>query len=186
MSRDEVKQLLMRVQASYPNWKPQPNIQMVIDVWNEYLEEYDYKVILAALNTYITTDTSGFAPSVGQVIQKLKAYQDRDELSEMQVWSLIKKAVSNSGYHAMQEYETLPPILQKVVGSPQNLKEWAMMDINSFESVVHSNVLRTYRTVRQQEIEYEKIPEKYRLMLDKALSGNKEIEKADMSAIEKN
>ena len=184
MSREEVKQLLMRVQASYPNWKPQPNIQMVVDVWHEYLAEYDYKVILAGLNAYITTDTSGFAPSVGQVLQKLKTYQDKDEISEMQVWGIIRKAICNANYHAKDEYNALPPVLQKVVGTPDNLRQWAMMDSSEVDSVIQSNVLRTYRTVRKQEIEYEKIPEKYRLMLDKVLSENKVIEKADNSAID--
>lgn len=183
MSRDEVKQLLMRIQATYPNWKPQPNIQMVVDVWYEYLADYKYNVMLAGLNAYITTDTSGFAPSVGQVIQTLKNYRNKDEVGEMQAWGMIYKAISNGSYHAKEEYDNLPPLLQKVVGSPQSLKEWAMMDIATVNSVVQSNVLRTYKVLRQSEIETERIPERVRLALDKALSENKQIGKEEIKGV---
>ena len=79
MTRDEVKQILMRIQVTYPNWKPSGDISLVVDVWHEYLSTYSYQEILAAVKSYVMSDTSGFAPSVGQILAKLKVKLDEEE-----------------------------------------------------------------------------------------------------------
>ena len=42
MTRDETKQILMRIQSTYPNWKPQGDLGFVIDTWNEYFDGIQY------------------------------------------------------------------------------------------------------------------------------------------------
>ena len=70
MTREETKQMLMVIQATYPNYKP-PEKAVAINAWTMALEEYPYKAVEIALKAYIKTDTSGFAPSPGQVIQSI-------------------------------------------------------------------------------------------------------------------
>ena len=64
MTRDETKQLLMRISSVYPNWKPQADLKYVVETWWEYLAEYTYGQMKAALKAYISADMSGFAPSI--------------------------------------------------------------------------------------------------------------------------
>lgn len=141
----------------YPNYKPS-NLSETVDVWNMMLNEYDYSQISTALKAYVHSDTSGFAPSIGQLINKLHEVQSPQELNEMEAWLLVGKALRNGTYGAIEEFNKLPPLVQKAVGSPDNLRNWAQTDSESIENVVQSNFMRTYRTVVNRAKEYQKMP----------------------------
>lgn len=157
MTEKEVKQLLAMTQAVYPNYNP-PSREAAVNAWLMCLSEYDNNVVMAAFKAYITTDTSGFAPSIGQLLDKLHAIQNPQELNEMEAWSLVSKALRNGYYGAVEEFNNLPPLVQKAVGSPDNLRNWSQTDTNSIENVVQSNFIKTYRTVVNRENEIKKMP----------------------------
>ena len=73
------------------------------------------------------------------------------KLNELEAWSLVRRALRNSGYHAKEEYEKLPPMVRRAVGSPDNLYCWSQMDIVSVENIVQFNFLQVYRAAVNQE-----------------------------------
>lgn len=158
MTRDETVKILMSIQAAYPNYKPHDKT-VAVNTWCEMLSEYTYQQVSIALKAYITTDTSGFAPSIGQIIEKMHMINQPAELSEMEAWSLVSKALRNGNYHASEEFEKLPLLVQKAIGTPRMLKNWAETDIEVIESVIQSNFMRTYRSVVQRSHEISKMPE---------------------------
>lgn len=151
----------------YPNYKPS-NLSETVDVWNMMLEEYSYSQISTALKTYVHSDTSGFAPSIGQLINKLHEVQSPQELNEMEAWLLVGKALRNGTYGAVEEFNKLPPLIQKAVGSPDNLRNWAQTDSESIENVVQSNFMRTYRIVVNRAKEYQKMPKNIQALIENA------------------
>ncbi len=151
----------------YPNYKPS-NLSETVDVWNMMLEEYSYSQISTALKTYVCSDTSGFAPSIGQLINKLHEVQAPQELNEMEAWLLVGKALRNGTYGAVEEFNKLPPLVQKAVGSPDNLRNWAQTDSESIENVVQSNFMRTYRIVVNRAKEYQKMPKDIQALIENA------------------
>lgn len=157
MTREETKQVLMIIQATYPNYKP-PDRTVAINAWTMALEEYPYKAVEIALKAYIKTDTSGFAPSPGQVIQKIHIAEEYTELSEMEAWTLVARALRNGIYGADTEFDKLPRTVQKAVVSPDNLRSWAQTDTESVETVIQSNFLRNYRTERKRTSELNRLP----------------------------
>lgn len=169
MTRDDTKKILMRIQSVFPNWKPTADLRFVVDTWCEYLVEYSYEQVLVALKAYISTDTSGFAPSIGQLVDKIHNFTQPCELNEMEAWSLVSKAIRNSAYNAESEFEKLPEAVKRAVGSPSNLRNWSQTDIESIENVVQSNFLRTYRTVLVREKENRKLPESVRIAMNQSL-----------------
>lgn len=169
MTRDDTKKVLMRIQSVFPNWKPTAELRFVVDTWCEYLEDYTYEQVLMALKAYIATDTSGFAPSIGQLIDKVNSLTVKDELNEMEAWSLVSNALRNSTYNAEAEFGKLPSLVQKAVGSASNLRNWAQTDTESVENVIQSNFMRTYRTVVARGKEYQKLPESVRLVMNSKL-----------------
>ena len=171
VTRDDTKKLLMRISSVYPNWKPQAELKYVVETWWEYLSEYTYDEMRAALKTYISTDTSGFAPSVGQLIDKLCTISNPTELSEMEAWSLVSKALRNGYYGAEQEFEKLPLLVQKTVGSPSQLRNWSQTDSDSVENVIQSNFMRTYRAVLSREKVISKMPPDIKKIVNSALKG---------------
>lgn len=165
MTEKEVKQLLAMTQAVYPNYNP-PSREAAVNAWLMCLSQYDNNVVMAAFKAYITTDTSGFAPSIGQLLDKLHTIQSPQELNEMEAWSLVSKALRNGYYGAVEEFNKLPPLVQKAVGSPDNLRNWSQTDTNSIENVVQSNFMRSYRLVVNRENEIKKMPADVRTLIE--------------------
>ena len=165
MTETEVRQLLAMTQAVYPNYNP-PSREAAVNAWLMCLSEYDNNVVMAAFKAYITTDTSGFAPNIGQLLDKLHLIQNPQELNEMEAWSLVSKALRNGTYGAVEEFNKLPPLVQKAVGSPDNLRNWAQTDSKSIENVVQSNFMRTYSTVVNRAKEYQKMPKDIQVLIE--------------------
>lgn len=165
MTKNEVVKLLMTIQTFYPNYQVE-NKEFTINAWYSIIGDCDYKPMEKALRAYITTDTSGFAPSIGQLINKLHEVQSPQELNEMEAWLLVSKALRNGTYGAVEEFNKLPSLVQKAVGSSDNLRNWAQTDSESIENVVQSNFMRTYRTVVNRAKEYQKMPKDIQALIE--------------------
>lgn len=170
MTREETVKIIRIMVDSYPNYKPN-NISETVDVWNMMLSEYAYEQISVALKAYILSDTSGFAPSVGQLVDKMKTITTPQELNEMEAWALVCDALRNSGYNYADEYAKLPPLVQKAVGLPTQLQTWALTE-NLNKDVVGSNFMRCYRVEVERQKEISKMPQNVREMLENISSSS--------------
>ena len=164
MTVNDARKIIAVMLVSYPNFKP-IDTELMATTWADMLNEYSYEQVSVALKCYITTDTSGFAPSIGQLIDKLKTVEQPQELNELQAWGLVRKAINNSGYHSDEEFAKLPPLVQKAVGTPGQLKQWGLSDIESIETVAQSNFMRTYRAVAKREDEVSRMPKEIRQLI---------------------
>lgn len=171
MTRDEVIDLQMVMQAAYPNYKP-PDKTVAVNTWLMMLEEYDKRSVMMAIKAYIATDTSGFAPSIGQVIDKIKSITTPKSMSEIEAWSLVRKAISDSSYNATDRFNELPVACQRAVGSPAQLRMWAQ-DTEFNENVVSSNFMRCYRSEIARQREIDRMPSEIRQMIDKVNNNSK-------------
>ena len=169
MTREETVKIIRIMVDSYPNYKPN-DISETVDVWQMMLSEYTYEQISIALKAYILSDTSGFAPSIGQLVSKMQTITKPQELNEMEAWALVSKAIRNSGYNSVEEFAKLPPLVQKAVGLPDQLMSWSL-DENFNEQVVSSNFMRCYRTELARNEELSKMPSEVKALID-SVSNN--------------
>ena len=170
MTREETVKIIRIMVDSYPNYKPN-DISETVDVWQMMLSDYDYNLVAMALKAYILSDTSGFAPSIGQLVDKMKSITSPQELNEMEAWSLVCDALQNSGYNYAEEYAKLPPLVQKAVGLPTQLQTWALTE-NLNKDVVGSNFMRCYRIEVERQNEISKMPQNVREMLESISNGS--------------
>jgi hypothetical protein len=157
MTREQVGKLLMTIQAYYPNYNP-PDKEITLNAWHIMLAEYPEELVLQALRACIATNTSGFAPDVGQIMSKIQTISQPQELDGMTAWGLVSKALRNGTYGAVEEFNKLPPLVKQAVGLPDNLKNWATSDYQTIETVIQSNFLRTYETVVKRANEINRMP----------------------------
>lgn len=156
MTRDETKRIVMLIASSYPNWNIK-DPSATVDAWTFVLDDYKFPHVAAAVKAYILSDTSGFAPSIGQIVDRIE--KGRPDIPEdLEAWALVSSAISHSGYEWRDEYEKLPEICQRAVGAPHNLHDWSQMQKETVQSVVQSQFLRSYRALRSREEEYSKYP----------------------------
>lgn len=154
MTRDETINILLTIQAAYPNFRVQDKT-ITVNTWHSLLGRYDYSQVISAVEAYVRSDKSGFAPSVGQVIDKICSIYENNDVNEIAAWGMVLKALRNSAYHAEEEFEKLPPAIQRTVSSPGQLKEWATMENldGTGLNVIQSNFMRTYRLEAERQKE---------------------------------
>jgi hypothetical protein len=172
MDRVEVKKLLYVVRANYKrhfdNYS-QEDFENLAIAWGMCLEGYTYEQASQGLKAFMVSDTKGFPPVVGQIIDQISKLDKSNEImGAMEAWGLVYKAVCNSTYNADTEFAKLPPLCQKVVGNPSNLKEMASMEMDTVKSVEQSHFIRQYNTAAEREKEIQKLPPSMRIALDVA------------------
>ncbi len=165
MTREETVKIIRIICGSFPNFKPS-DLSETVDIWNMMLEEYTYNQIAGALKSYILADSTGFAPSIGQMIAKVKTIEEPAQLNESEAWGLVSKAIRNGYYGAVEEFSKLPPLVQKAVGIPDNLRNWSQTNLESVETVIQSNFLRAYRVEAQRAAEISKMPSDIKTMIE--------------------
>lgn len=170
MNVTEAKKIIASMIVSYSNYKP-TDVDYAATIWADMLSEYTYEQVGGALRSFIMSDKSGFAPSIGQLVDKIHTMTQPQELNEMEAWSLVSKAIRNSGYNSVDEFAKLPPLAQKAVGLPSQLRTWAL-DENYNEEVVSSNFIKCYRNELAKQRELQKMPQNVRNLIGKANVGS--------------
>lgn len=166
MTRDEVAKLIYVIRSSYPHIFAKYTAQDVtnmVSAWQLVLEDYTYSQGSAGLRIYLSTETTGFPPSPGQVIACIhKAMPQDQEVSPLEAWAMVRKGMRNAGYNAKEEFEKLPEPVQRALGSFENLKEMSQLDIGRVETVEQSHFIRQYTAILEQMREEKKIPQRVR------------------------
>lgn len=162
MTVSEFAILADAIKTYYPKENMLPTKE-AIALWYDALKDIDYKSAERGLKRYVMLNK--FPPAISDIRENALGGAEIDELSEMEAWARISKAIGNANYHADEEFSKLPVDLQKVVGSPANLREWAMLDSDTVHSVVQSNVIRMYRTIAKRLGEEKRMPEPMRVKI---------------------
>ena len=179
LKREETVKIIRIICDCYPNYKPN-NLTETVDVWNMMLSDYTYEQVSVALKAYILADTNGFAPSIGQLVDRVNTFSQPQELNELEAWSLVYKAIRNSGYNSEYEFSMLPGLVRKAVGTSNQLRTWAM-DENFNEQVVGSHFIRCYRSEVARDRDFRKMPANIQSLISNNSNNqiNKRIQECD-------
>ena len=159
MTAKETAGILALVREYYPRDIEASSIAAKVKAWHLALCEYDFDAVKNAVIGFVKQDVKGFAPTPGQLIAQITTAGVEDAEAEAQdAWTLVRKALSNAGTshdwlgdrldpksQAEHRFEELPPIVQRIVGNPQQLTRWGEMDTGQLDTVVQSNFLRAYK-----------------------------------------
>ena len=154
MTLDETKKVIAVIISAYPNYHP-ADIKAVVSVWKELLEEHSYECVSTALRMYMSTDSNGFAPSPGQIIERVKLLTSERRLNEIEAWTLVRKAIQNRT--ELKRSEDISKL-------PQKLQE----NIRGKEGKQYAEITRKF----QEAVE--------RLSAEKKLEGKLEVSKSQM------
>ncbi len=136
--------------------------EAMLNLWATMFQEESYEEVNAAVTSLIATRTVGYSPAIGEVKEQIRKLHHTNDIDDAYAWALVSKASRNGSYHSVEEFNKLPPNVQRAVGSPEQLKQWAGMDADVVESVVASNFKKTFRAQAERDAEMEKIPSQVR------------------------
>ncbi len=178
MTYRETLQIMAILKTAYPNYyKGGSDLEQAAALWAELFADDDVLVVAAAVKAFIVNDNKGFPPVIGQIKTMVCDLTSPKEMTELEAWGLVSAALRNSLYNSEDEYRKLPPVIQRIVGSPSVLREWAQSDINELQTVIASNFQRSYRAMAKSEREFIALPQSTKDILSK-LAGEMDIKNA--------
>lgn len=175
MTKREIAELMTIMQANYPDsFRGQSDavVGAKISLWYDFFKDYPKDIVYAAAKAFIATDTKGFMPNVGQIAEQIQRFGHKDDMTPAEAWTIVSKALRNSTWGSAEEFEKLPPECKRAVGSPAQLKEWAMMDADTVQSVVASNFQKSFQIRQSRDKDFEKLPGDVRKFISKFASQN--------------
>ena len=165
MTKDESRFVIRIINATYPKtYNTDEILSDAVNLWSTMFAADDFNLVRSALYTYINQEKS-YAPNPGQIRAIMNRIQYPNELTEVDAWNLVQKALSNSLYGAQEEFDKLPEEVQKAIGSPQWLYH-AVHDENTNMSVESSNFYRRYRQVMEDKRERQSMPSAVRKVVE--------------------
>lgn len=147
MTEAEFTSFLKQLRTMYPTVITD---ELAASMWYRALKDIPYTLLEHALLVHI--QSSVYPPTVAELRKAAARLTPHEtQLSDMEAWGLVMKAVRRASYYAEEEFAKLPAMVQKAVGDPVNLREWAIMPAEEVQSVGQSQFLRSYRAIQQRE-----------------------------------
>lgn len=185
MTREETLAIMGVLKAAYPTFyrdMRREEAEQIVRLWTEMFADEPAQLVAAAVKAHIATDAKGFPPHIGAIKTSLCKLKAPEELTELEAWECVRRALRNGIYGYVEEFAKLPAVVQRLVGSANQIREWAMMDEDVVASVVASNFQRSYKARAAAEREYLALPQDIREQVGviaegfkmPALTGSKE------------
>lgn len=177
MTRKEIIQILALLKAAYPLFykdMSKQELENIVGLWFDIFQNDNPIIVVCAVKDLIKTH-SGFPPAIANVRNKMNELisLSSGEQTYEELWHILKKAVSNGYYGYTDEYTKLPEVLQKYVGQPENLRTWAKMDEEIFNSVVHGQFLKQIGIIKDRQKYSDSLPPEVKKFI--ASAGIKQI-----------
>jgi hypothetical protein len=164
MTRGETKQIMALLQAGYPHFYKgisKDDATAAINLWATMFVDEPVQIVVEAVKALMCTHK--YPPTIADVKEKIAQITQPKQLTEMEAWENVRKAIDY--YNASEKFNRLPKLIQKVVGSPDQLRRWAQMNTETVESVIQSNFMRSYKAKVLQEKEIAMLPESTRQLI---------------------
>lgn len=182
MTRQETATIMDILDAAYPRFytgADAPNPVQTLNLWATMFADDPVEVVAMAVKAFIASDKKGFPPHIGAIKDAIVKLKTPDAMTEQEAWELVRRACSNSNYGAREEFDKLPPVVRRLVGSPNQLREWAQMDSDTLNSVVASNIQRSYKARAASEREYMALPSDVRNAMEQLAGAMRMPELSD-------
>jgi len=153
LSKSETAKIIAFLKLAYPRFcNDAITYDNTVKLWAAFFSE-PFETVQAACACFIANDTKGFPPIIGQI--KDWIYKNTVRMpTEIQAWGVLSKSLEkNYGGNSKEIYEKLPKTIKTLV-SYHLFCQWSDLNIETRETVIASNFMRSYRDAVKQKREY--------------------------------
>lgn len=160
MKRENVIKILTLLKTAYPRYYKEitkEEAENTIILYQAMFRDEDTTLVIMAIKELI--NTLKYPPAIADIKSKmydLRHYGDLTNDNNM-LWNTFAKACSHSAYNSKEEFDKLPPILQRFAGSPERLFNYSQMQTSEFESVIKGQFLKQIEILKAREKEEEQM-----------------------------
>lgn len=158
MDKPETMRILAILRVAYPNFyraMGADDYRDTVMLWCDLFKDDPFALVSAAVKTFLATDEKGYPPHIGAIKAAMSNLARPAALTEAEAWNVVRGKMSCYATHA--DFLSLPPVLQRAVGSASQLCQWAMSDLKNLP-VIQSNFMRSYRSALEAEQQRARIP----------------------------
>ena len=167
MNTEETKLILGLMKTAYPAFYKgisSPEAQGAVNLWSMMFKDDDKNIVLEAVKALMCV--LKYPPTIADVKGKIRDITQPAGMTEMEAWNLVLGAIGNANYYADECFNNLPATIRRIIGSPNQLREWAAMESETVNSVIQSNFMRSYTSRSKQEESRDMLPESTKAMIE--------------------
>lgn len=153
MNRNQIIDIFKILRTTYPRFYAnitKQEAEDTIDLWLEMFKHENPELVIMAVKHLI--NTFKFPPTIADVKEAMYKLTKTEEETPAELWNTIRKAIQRSSYYAAEEFEKLPELAKKYVGSPDQLREWAI-DMEYNDAVARGQFFKQIEVIKQREKE---------------------------------
>lgn len=151
MTRNDVVKIFIVIRTAYPNFykdMKKEDLEATIDLWAEMFAHENTQLVVAATKNLI--NSFKWPPTIADIKEEMYKLTEVETETPIEIWNKIKSAIGRAGYYAAEEFERLPEVAKTFVGSPKQLREWALSEDYN-DSVVKGQFLKQYEVLKKRE-----------------------------------
>jgi hypothetical protein len=169
MTKEETIMVLGYIKASYPRWAENlksSDAKMMVEVWHDALADFDTELVLGAAKAHRNVEK--WPPSIAEILEKVNFIKSKgiSEMTGMEAWALVRKALKNGLYHAKEEFDKLPTKVQAAIGNYDSLKSWSEMNLGDLETVIQSQFIRSHGVKVEQGKRVDALPNDVKALVE--------------------
>lgn len=172
MTRAEFIQVVLVLESMYDSLKVSQN-DFAVEAWYGVLGHIGMDQMQLIIKKHVAQ--SRFKPTPNDILTHyVEITEIEPQMSEVEAWGMVKKAIRNATYNSKSEFDKLPEIIQKTIGTADVLKSWAMEESENTDKITGSNFMRSFRDVRERDKQYKVLPNDVKQLISQAtrLIGN--------------
>ncbi len=158
MKKEETKQILTALREMYPNSftnHTKEGSWLVLEMWHDILKNEDARLVRAALRKCVEENTTNFAPTIGQIRNKMLDMVQIKEMDAEEAWNIARgfwsSIPSDNAWEIEADWNKLPKAIKRIY-SPADMVELGFRtsskDVTTYEK---PRFMKQWASVQEQE-----------------------------------
>lgn len=177
MKKTEMVQIITLLAGNYDSIanKSQTQRELMLNTWYECLGDLDYTVVLQAVKKSIID--SSYPPTIHDIRKNaIDMINPTTKRTAIEAWNEALDMISCGLYMTKEQFDTCSPEVKKFFGSVNQVRQLAMLDSETINSVTKGQFLKQYDILVEREREEKMLPKPIKDMFG-ALADKMDINK---------
>lgn len=167
MKRSETIQIIALLAGNYESIANKTNSQkqLMVNTWQECLGDLEYNLILQAVKKTIIE--SPYPPTIHEIRKNaIELINPTTKKTGIEAWNEAIGMISNGLYMTEEQFNNHSPEVKRFFGSVNQVKQLAMVDMETINTVAKGQFLKQYDILLQRDREEKILPEPMKEMIE--------------------
>ena len=179
MNKQETAQIIALLAGNYNNntKKSKEQKTLMINTWLECLGDLDYRLVLQAVKKTIIE--SAYPPTIHEVRKNaIELVNPSTKKTAIEAWNEAYKMICSGLYMTKEEFNEASPEVRKFFGDVAQVRELAMTDTKTVNTVTKGQFLKQYEIIVEREKQHKLLPKQMQEVIEQ-LADKMDIKKLD-------